>query len=106
MTERVLLVGAGNMGVHYTRVLTALGYQPEVVCRSAETAKEFRNQTGFPACSGGLSAYLAKNGALPERAIVAVDVDQLASVTEELVRNGAKEILLEKPGALNLEELE
>lgn len=92
--------------MEYTRVLTALGYDPHVVCRSATTADRFRDQTGRPVWHGGIEAYLAANGKLPTEAIVAVDVDQLAEVTQQVIKNGVKRVLLEKPGGLNLAQLE
>ena len=106
VSRNVLVVGAGQMGVAYTRVLRALGFQPKAVCRSIRTAENYTKQTGLPAFHGGLDAYLAAIGSLPDEAIVAVDVDQLASTTEEVIRNGARRILVEKPGGLNLAELE
>jgi predicted dehydrogenase len=105
MSRPVLIVGAGAMGVAYTRVLMALGYQPTTVCRSPTTAETYQKETGIAARPGGLSAYLDGKEKLPNEAIVAVDVDQLAAVTETLVKAGVRRILVEKPGGLNGEEV-
>jgi predicted dehydrogenase len=89
------------MGVAYARVLAALNREPTAVCRSPATAELYQKETGFPALPGGLEAYLNARGAAPKEAIVAVDVDQLANVTETLIKAGARRILVEKPGGLN-----
>ena len=47
-----------------------------------------------------------QNEAPPETAIVSVGVEQLASVTTKLLQSGTRRILLEKPGGLNLKELQ
>jgi predicted dehydrogenase len=106
VSERVLLLGAGGMGCAYAHVLRALGRTVEAVCRSANTAESYTKQTGLPALHGGLDAYLASGRSLPSEAIVAVNVEELASVTEALIRSGVRQILVEKPGALSLAELD
>ncbi|WP_035187246.1 Gfo/Idh/MocA family protein [Alteribacter aurantiacus] len=103
--NQVLLVGAGPMGVAYAKVLKHLNVSFTCICRTEASAKRFYSQTGSPCQTGGLSAYLSKHQGRPSKAIICVPVDQLASVTMELIRNGVKHILVEKPGGMTEVEI-
>jgi len=59
----------------------------------------------IPVQTGGIEMALQKEPPM-ETAIIAVGVDQLASVSSKLLQAGTKRILLEKPGGMNLEELQ
>jgi len=98
------LVGASNIAQEYASVLKALKKPFEVIGRGESSAFSFKKATGHTVRIGGLKKNLKQNTA-PQIAIVAVGVDQLANVTEDLIRSGTKRILLEKPGALNLKEI-
>ena len=98
------LIGAGAMAQDYAKVLQGLGQNFAVIGRSAASAEKFELATGHSVRLGGLSAALAASGA-PELAIVAVGVEQLASVATELIKAGTRRILLEKPGGLNTIEI-
>ena len=99
------LIGASQMAQDYTRVLKALDSPFKVVGRGENSAREFESAMGIPAQTGGIEKAL-QNESPPETAIVAVGVEQLASVTTQLLQAGTKRILLEKPGGMNLEELQ
>ncbi len=71
--------------------------------RAGESAVAFEAVTGHPV-TGSLDLALRK-GVAPERAIVAVSIDNLTKVASTLIRAGTKRILLEKPGAVNRAEL-
>ena len=98
------LIGASTIAQNYALVLTNLNHHFEVICRSESSALLFEKATGKKVRTGGVKVNLKKDVG-PEIAIVAVGVEQLANVTEDLIRAGTKRILLEKPGALNLEEI-
>jgi len=98
------LVGASTIAQEYAGVLKALKKPFEVISRSENSAFSFKKATGHTVRTGGLKKNLKQNTA-PQIAIVAVGIDQLANVTEDLIRSGTKRILLEKPGALNLKEI-
>lgn len=104
--EGLLIVGAGRMGKEYGRVLNALGSSYKVVSRSKGSADSFKKVTGVEAYEGGLEEYIAANKAnCPRRAIVTVNVEYLKDIAILLLKWGVTEILLEKPGALNVTEL-
>lgn len=93
------------MAQHYARVLQGLGKPFEVIGRGLESAKKFENETGRRVKTGGLTIAL-RSGVVPEKAIVAVGIEHLASCTAELISAGVKDILVEKPAGLDLLEIE
>lgn len=103
---KVLVVGAGLMAKEYCKVLQALRREPVVVGRSESRAVQFEEEMGISVLPGGIEKNITEMDEIPEYAIVAVDVRQLAAVTQTLLSNGIKNILLEKPGALTRSELE
>lgn len=105
MTSPIWLIGAGAMAQEYAFVLKALKQPFEVIGRSESSARSFKKATGCNVKTGGLHSALKKVAA-PVAAIVAVEVEQLAEATKDLIYSGTKYILLEKPGALNLKEIQ
>ena len=105
MASSLWLIGAGPMGQAYAAVLQAQGVPFRVIGRSRVSAAAFHQATGLPVYEGGLEAALASLPA-PEQAIVAVGVEQLAPTAQQLLAAGCQRLLLEKPGALTLSELQ
>lgn len=103
--ERVLLVGAGNMAIAYSKVLCELGTSFCVVGRGEEGAKKFEDETGIKALCGGIEAFMEKSNEVFSHAIIAVDVMELKSVALSIMNHGIRNILLEKPGGLNSAEV-
>ncbi len=104
-SQKLWLVGSGPMAQAYASVLQAQSVDFQVIGRGVTSASIFQQVTGVPVVCGGLEAALSKLPP-PKLAIVAVGVEQLASVAMSLIRAGCKRLLLEKPGALYLAELE
>lgn len=102
----VLLVGCGAMAQAYARVLTDLGVQYHVVGRSHDSADAFQREIGVTPLKGGVQAALASLDSTPWAALVAVDIPNLAEVTQILVAHGVRRILLEKPGGITPHEVE
>jgi predicted dehydrogenase len=98
------LIGAGGMAEDFARVLQDLGLPFEVIGRGAGSAKKFEKATAKSVRTGGVVEAL-RTGRVPEKAIVAVGVEQLAPTTAELIRAGVKRILIEKPAGLCLAEI-
>lgn len=101
----VLLVGTGNMGKEYCKVLKAQGISHVAVGRNAERAQEFQCEMGVDTISGGVTNAISVLPNIPPMAIVAVSVDQLTDVSIELVRAGIKRILVEKPAGMCREDI-
>ena len=104
-SSKIWLIGASPMAQDYTRILKALDTPFKVIGRGEKSAREFESAMGITAQTGGIEKAL-QNESHPKTAIVAVGVEQLASVTTQLLQAGTKKILLEKPGGMNLEELQ
>lgn len=102
--DKVLLVGPGNIGYDYVKVLKSFYVDIDVVGRSENSSKEFSKKTYLPVYSGGIDSYLSKNKP-PKYAIVAVNENQLCNVTISLLKYGVKNILIEKPAGLSTIEL-
>lgn len=101
---KVWLVGAGNQAAAYAKVLNHLAVPFNVIGRGQVSALHFKRKTGKPAYLGGVGKAL-KELDPPHTAIVATTVDQLFHIAGSLTKAGTKRILLEKPGALNLNEI-
>ena len=100
----ILLVGAGYMAKEYAKVLKAMKLPFVVVGRSQVSSDTFTAEIGVKAESGGLSSWLKKNE-VTDKAIIAVTEDQLGTATAELLNSGCKNILVEKPGGLNTDDI-
>ena len=105
ISSSLWLIGAGIMAQDYARVLIALDQPFEVIGRNESSALLFKKITGLSVKTGGLAYNLKKSTSAPQIAIVAVAVEELSNVTKELINAGTKYILLEKPGALNFQEI-
>jgi hypothetical protein len=93
------------MAQAYAAVLGAQGVDFYVIGRSSASAQTFQQATGRSVFSGGLEMSLASLP-IPQAAIVAVGVEHLASTARDLLNAGCRSLLLEKPGALYLSDLE
>ena len=102
----VLLVGAGDMALAYAAVLTSLSIHPIIFGRGEDSARRFTEKSGLQAGTGPLVDQINARATLPETAIVTVNAHALASVTTTLVEAGVKRILVEKPAALDIAELD
>lgn len=103
--DRILVAGAGFMASEYLKVLKSRKLHATVIGRGERRVNELKEH--FPEAtfhSGGIQAYLSSHEA-PAYAIVAVNVEQLFNCTKLLIEKGCKHILVEKPVALNMEEL-
>ncbi len=100
---KVLLVWAGYMALEYAKVLEALGVDFCVVGRSEQRCNEFRKSfPNFQIQSGGLENFQLNDYT---HCIVASNIEFLYPHVILLLKKGIKEILLEKPGGKNGEEI-
>lgn len=103
---RIALIGAGYMGQEYSKVLKAQNVNYFVVCRTMASADKFEEITGVRPKTGGIDKAFESINYIPDKAIVAVNVDQLASTVINLAEKGVKEILVEKPAGMNRKEIQ
>ena len=93
------------MAQDYARVLGALDIDFEVIGRGVKSSEQFEKVTGQVVRTGGVVDALRSLRA-PDFAIVAVGVEDLSSTATELVRGGVSRIMIEKPGGVDLEQIE
>lgn len=101
----VWLIGSGAMAVEYAKVLLAMQVPFKVIGRGKDSADQFMKQVDCPVITGGLKKWLEHSTTIPDAAIVAVSVQNLAETTEMLINAGVKKILVEKPGGQNSDEI-
>ncbi|MBF0405896.1 MAG: gfo/Idh/MocA family oxidoreductase [Candidatus Riflebacteria bacterium] len=99
------LIGAGLMSQEYAKVLVAQKIDFLTIGRSEKSALEFEKKTGKSVITGGLEKFLKTNPSTPAGAIVSVGVDELKSATVQLLNQGIKKILVEKPGGVDCTEI-
>jgi predicted dehydrogenase len=104
--KKGVLFGAGAMAQDYAKVLQELSATFTVVGRSVAATEKFFKKTGIQALPNGFAAWKKLNPVNIEYAIIAVSVEELARTAIELIDFGIRNILLEKPGGLNPEEIQ
>lgn len=105
LSKKIILVGAGNMAFEYSKVISALNHNCTVFGRGINSAQAFREKTNLEVHLSSIRNYFTSEILIPEYAIVAVSIDQLASITKELIDIKIPKILVEKPGGLTFEEI-
>jgi predicted dehydrogenase len=106
MENSILLIGVGRMGLEYARILKDTGIQFIPIGRGLESAQNFMEKTGVHVKTGGIENYLDNTSDKPETAIITVNVPDLYFHCRNILLKGFKRILLEKPGALTIEEVD
>lgn len=102
---KTILVGAGPMSRAYARVLQQWGRRFHCFGRGQASAETFEAATGVRPTTGPLEDQLAATNIAGAHVIVAVNLTELASVCRHLLKHGAAAILVEKPGALDLDAM-
>lgn len=101
----IWLIGAGTIAIEYSKVLDSLKREYTTIGRGHKNAIAYFEATGKKAVEGGLDSFLATKPDKVECAIVAVNVNCLASTTVSLMNYGVKRIFCEKPGFNDPSEL-
>ncbi|MBT4775950.1 MAG: gfo/Idh/MocA family oxidoreductase [Crocinitomicaceae bacterium] len=105
-SEPILLVGAGPMAIEYARILKDADVNYTVVGRGLNSANKFEKELGKTVVQGGIELYLQDQNEIPKIAIVALQVNQLAAITQLLLFHGVKKVLVEKPAGITKKEIE
>ncbi len=93
------------MAIEYAKVIKAMKLPLIVIGRGKKSALIFEKETNVPVITGGLDVWLKKNPILPKQAIIAVNIQQLATAAKLLLNANLKKILVEKPAGLNSLEI-
>lgn len=102
----MLLIGTGPMAVDYTKVLTDIGVDFVVVGRGNDSAARFKEQTGIQPITGGVEAYLNNGTPDADGAVIATGTETLMPIMKLLVAAGINHLLVEKPAAISVDELQ
>lgn len=105
MEKKVLLIGAGPMAVDYAKVLIDMKVPFITVGNTEKSAAEFKEKTGQDVILGGIRNYLKNNTEVFPKVINAAPEHLLGEVTLDLINAGYKDILVEKPGGKNYEDV-
>ena len=105
---KILIIGSGFMTEHYLNVIVFNNIECEVVGRGKKNIKKLSEKyTNIKFHSGGIENFVNQNSiAKFTHFINLVNIEYCISITKLLLENGAKKILLEKPGGLNIESLQ
>ena len=98
--DSIWLIGPGNIGRDYIKVLKEFDLDITVIGRS--------KKEDFPLTvyDKGIESYLKfRLPNIPKHSIVAVNESELYNTTKILLEIGVKNILVEKPGSLSIKEL-
>ena len=106
LKKNIWVIGAGAMAIDYFKVIDKLNVKSKFIGRGAESSKIFFGKTGTDPFQGGLEKFLEENPKKCSHAIVAVGVENLADCTIRLLNYGIKNILVEKPAGLNLNQIQ
>lgn len=104
-TQHILLFGTSLMAGHYAAVLKSLQQEVVVVGRDVQRLTDFAKRWGFLPInreSKDLAVYVRD----AQLIIIASAIESLSEVMNYCLEAGATRILVEKPGALNLDDLE
>lgn len=106
--DDIWLIGAGSMAAGYAKVLIELKKDFITIGRGEASSIKFEHKLGKKVVRRGLTHWIDSNkiATIPGAVIVATPVDVLKSNTLELLNLGVKNILVEKPGALSIEEMQ
>lgn len=102
--KKITIVGSGPMANAYHDVLAELRVDHLIVGNTGSRRMLFSQVTDDNFIRGGIPVAVDQK-VLTDWAIVAVPIPSLALVVRQLVQAGVKNILVEKPGALDHEEL-
>lgn len=101
----IWLIGSGQMAESYIEVLKKMEVEFLVIGRGEASATNIEAKHGVKVVKGGLDNFLKSQPSKSSHAIISVGVEQLYSCCSLLLNYGIQNILTEKPGALNLQEI-
>lgn len=102
----VLLIGTGPMAIEYAKVLKGQGVNFQVIGRGATSADAFFNATGKKPITGGLQNFLENvESSNNTFAILATGTEVLVDCLKMLIKKSITNLLIEKPAAVSIDEL-
>ena len=105
---KIIIVGAGPMAIEYAKVLQAQNKNFVTIGNTKKGAVNFEENIKTSVVLGGVKNWINNNTALDfslYKVIVTVNENLLGTIAKFLITVGFKNILLEKPGGLNFEDI-
>ena len=105
---KILIVGAGPMAIEYAKVLQAQKGEFITVGNTKVGANNFENDIKTKVVLGGVENWLKNNSSIDfslYKVIVTVNEHLLGTVAKLLINAGFKDVLLEKPGGLDIDDI-
>jgi len=99
MKREAWIIGPGSMGREYHKILSNFDVDLKVIGRSE------KDDWPIKVYSGGLDSFIKQERCAPDYAIVCVNEHNLCQNVLSLIDHGVKNILVEKPAALNIENI-
>lgn len=106
VNAKIVLIGTGPMAVSYAKVLDGMHADYEVVGRGEASAEVFFGETGKKPVTGGIHKFFEGGRTDFTHAIIATGTEALAECLKAAIANGIAHILVEKPAAVSIKELE
>lgn len=106
ISNEILVVGTGPMAIDYVKVLPAIAAPFIVIGRGQTSADVFNQKTGISPIVGGIDLFFNESKGNYSHAIISVGPESLMSCLLTCLRNNVKNILIEKPAAVSISELE
>lgn len=102
----VLLIGTGPMAIEYAKVLQGQRVDFQVIGRGATSAETFFKTTGKKPITGGLQSFLENvESSNNTFGILATGTEVLVDCLKMLIKKSITNILIEKPAAVSIDEL-
>ena len=102
---KILLIGSGQMSLEYAKILNFLKINYLVYSRRKHPLKKFIINKNVSTFVGKLDDLLEQKKIFFSHVIIATSIDSLRNITIKILSKNIKNILIEKPGSLNLDEL-
>ena len=105
---KIIIVGAGPMAIEYAKVLQAQNKNFVTIGNTKKSAVNFEENIKTNVVLGGVENWIKNNSATDfslYKVIVTVNENLLGTIAKVLINAGFKNILLEKPGGLDLVDI-
>ncbi|NQU98287.1 Gfo/Idh/MocA family oxidoreductase [Candidatus Woesearchaeota archaeon] len=105
MIKNVIVFGSSYMAEEYLKVLKELGAKVTVISRNLENARKTADKYGFESMGNSIESLSNFDPEKIDLVIVASAIPSLKNITINCAKKGFKNILVEKPGSVDLKEM-
>ena len=105
---KLILVGCGPMAIEYAKVLKAQNQEFITVGNTKKGALNFEKEINEEVILGGIELWLKNNSNLDfnlYKVIITVNENLLGAISRLVLKYGFKNILIEKPGGLDIDDI-